>query len=106
MRLPVFIWVREERVMATKKKVVKKTAKKSAKKTGSSGRILTDKEKIIKVQEDLIEAQKREIKRLARNCDILVQEVQKLVRKIPAKKGKAKNPKVNKKKLGFLKNWE
>jgi len=23
-----------------------------------------------------------------------------------AKKGKAKNPKVNKKKLGFLKNWE
>ena len=60
--------------MATKKKVAKKVAKK----TGSSGRILTDKEKIIKVQEDLIEAQKREIKRLARNCDILVQEVQRL----------------------------
>ena len=88
--------------MATKKKVAKKATKKST----SSGRILADKEKIIKVQEDLIEAQKREIKRLARNCDILVQEVQKLVRKMPVKKGKAKNPKVNKKKLGFLKNWE
>ncbi len=61
--------------MATKKKVAKKAAKKSS----SSGRILTDKEKIIKVQEDLIEAQKREIKRLARNCDILVQEVKNLV---------------------------
>ncbi len=88
--------------MATKKKV----AKKAIKKTGSSGRILTDKEKIIKVQEDLIEAQKREIKRLARNCDILVQEVQRLGGKTSAKKGKAKNPKINKKKLGFLKNWE
>jgi hypothetical protein len=89
--------------MATKKKVAKKAAKKS----GSSGRILiTDKEKIIKVQEDLIEAQKREIKRLLRNCDILVQEVQRLGGKMSAKKGKAKNPKVSKKKLGFLKNWE
>jgi len=103
MRLPLFIWSREERVMATKKKV----AKKAAKKPSSSGRILiTDKEKIIKVQEDLIEAQKREIKRLARNCDILVQEVQRLGGKVSAKKGKAKNPKVNKNKLGFLKNWE
>ena len=92
--------------MVAKKKAAKKVAKKVAKQPDSSGRMLTDKEKIIKVQGDLIEAQKREIKRLARNCDILVQEVQKLVRKIPAKKGKAKNPKVNKKKLGFLKNWE
>ena len=92
--------------MVAKKKAAKKVAKKVAKQPDSSGRMLTDKEKIIKVQGDLIEAQKREIKRLARNCDILVQEVQKLVRKMPAKKGKAKNPKVNKKKLGFLKNWE
>tara|TARA_B100000315_G_scaffold125693_1_gene115506 strand:+ start:138 stop:404 length:267 start_codon:yes stop_codon:yes gene_type:complete len=88
--------------MATKKKV----AKKATKKTTSSGRILADKEKIIKVQEDLIDAQKREIKRLARNCDILIQEVQRLGGRMTAKKGKAKNPKVNKKKLGFLKNWE
>ncbi len=102
MRLPFFIWARKERVMATKKKVAKKAIKKSS----SSGRMLTDKEKIIKVQEDLIEAQKREIKRLARNCDILVHEVQRLGGKMSAKKGKAKNPKVNKQKLGFLKNWE
>ena len=88
--------------MATKKKV----ARKATKKTTSSGRILADKEKIIKVQEDLIDAQKREIKRLARNCDILIQEVQRLGGRMTAKKGKAKNPKVNKKKLGFLKNWE
>ena len=102
MRLPFFIWARKERIMVTKKKVAKKAIKKSS----SSGRIPTDKEKIIKVQEDLIEAQKREIKRLLRNCDILVQEVQRLGGKMSAKKGKAKNPKVNKKKLGFLKNWE
>ncbi len=88
--------------MVTKKRVAKKAAKKS----GSSGSILTDKEKIIKVQEDLIEAQKREIKRLARNCDILVQEIQRLGGKMSAKKGKAKNPKRSKPKLGFLKNWE
>ena len=88
--------------MATRKKVAKKATKKSS----SSDRILTDKEKIIKVQEDLIEAQKREIKRLARNCDILVQEVQRLGVKMSAKKGRTKNPIINKKKLGFLKNWE
>ncbi len=102
MRLPLFIWARKERVMATKKKVAKKAIKKSS----SSGRMQPDKQKIIKGQEDIIEPQKIHNTRLLRNCDILVQEVQRLGGKMSAKKGKAKNPKVSKKKLGFLKNWE
>ena len=83
--------------MATKKKVAKKAIKKSS----SSGRIPTDKEKLIKVQEDLIEAQKREIKRLVRNCDILVQEVQRLGGKVSAKKEKLKTPRSIRRSWGF-----